>query len=298
MMAMRVRTMKLPHNKNIEFLQKGGCFLYYYEDDPKCMLTNALIDSNSLDIFDDIREKAKFIKDDCLGDVHKCPYIPALWELNTDIFEEPEIEDIEEPEIEMDIISQENDDEIPLLNFGNISVDFDYSWPQETDLITDALIIPTNIILNFCSFVDFGSENNIILQKECKKRQLNFNVGDSLVTHGANTNYPKIAHAIIMDKNSLSPEIQDIGLALYNSLIKLDDVGCKSVSIYPLIKIEKEIMLPNIDLYLKTCIMTIMTFISEYDIRSLSYILIHIPPNFIVNLQDVVRDIDNIDQIY
>jgi len=267
--------MKLKPKNNIEFLENGGCFLYYFDKQPKCLLTNILINSK-IDIFDSQEEQEQFHQDDCNGEIKKCPYICSLWDLNISNQEE--------------VIATDNE-ETPLLNIGNLTIDFDYSWPNETDLYTDTLIIPTDTKLLFNNFIDFGEENNNIIQNECNKRQLSFDIGDVLLTHGANTGYPKIIHSIILKNGNLSMDINQIGLALYNALIKSEDEGYKSVAISPFIKIDKDILMPSINLYLKICLTAISTFVEEYQVNNLEYILIHIPPNFISNLQDVISNI-------
>ena len=292
--------MKLPKKNNILFLENGGCFLYYLDEDPKCFLTNALLEAENIDIFDNTKEKTMFIKNDCGGEIKKCPYISVLWDLDIDnnehsveetsIIDDDTMQELYKVEERM----EEIDEETPLFNIGPLTIDFDYSWPQEHPVLTDALIIPTNTALRFDSFVNFDQENNIILQKECKKRQLTFDVGDSVLTHGANTGFPRIIHGIIMKAGALTTDVQSIGTALYNSLIKADDGGCQSVAISPFVKVDGDIIIPSVNLYLKVCFTTILTFISEYEINNLKYVLVHIPPNFISNLQDVIQDIDNV----
>lgn len=279
--------MKFHPKNNIDFLEKGGCFLYYFDSGQKCFLTRIIMDNDDVDVFSNPMEMKEFINHDCCGDINQCKYLNNLWDLDNK-------SNIDQPIPQEDINNSINN-EIPLLNFSGINVDFDYSWPQESQIITDALLIPTTTNLYFNDFLYFDNNNDLILQKECKKRQIELvNLGDCIVTHGANTGYPKIAHCVIMEPRSLLPDIQDIGLAIYNSLVKLDDIGCQSISIFPFIKIDNNIPIPIVDIFLKVCLTSIMTFISEYETQSLSYILIHIPPNFISNLQDVIQDIDNI----
>ena len=286
--------MKLSKRNNIDFLQNGGCFLYYLDKNPKCLLTNVLLEAENINIFDDNKEKVKFTNDDCNGEIKKCPYISALWNLGIDeesiVDEEPMIEE----SVEEKPIIDEDDEQTPLFELGPLTIDFDYSWPQENPIFTDALFIPTNTALRFDNFVNFRQENNAILLKECKKRQLMFDVGDVILTHGANTGYPRIIHGIMMKAGALTTDVMSIGSALYNALIKAEDEGFKSVAISPFIKIDGDIVIPSVNLYLKTCLTSIITFVSEYDIKQLKYILIHIPPDFISSLQDVVKDIENI----
>jgi len=275
--------MKLSKKNNISFLQNGGCFLYYFEENPKCFLTHSLIRENDFSIFDSPKEIIEFSSHDCLGDIRQCKYINNLWNLHSD-----EIDKMDEMD-EIDEIDEIDDNQT--FSIGNITIDFEYSLPQDNPILTDILFIPTNTALIFSDFMSFHNNNDLILSNECKKRQLIFDTGDCIITHGANTGYPKIAHCIISNPDNLVPEIQDIGLSLYNALMKAEDIGCKSIAIYPLVKIDKDIVLPNISIYLKICITTIKTFISEYEVNNLSYILIHIPADFHNILQDVMKDI-------
>jgi len=284
--------MKLEQKNNIEFLEKGGCFLYYLEQPPKCFLTASLIKDTTVDVFDDIVEKNEFIKHDCRGMIKACPYIYNLW--NIELEEEVEQEEIiEEKEIEEEFQNPyvvDNEGDTPIMKFGNIIVDFDYSWPYENPVTTHALIIPTNTSLQFDKFVDFGLDNNYLIKNECKKRQLLFDVGDCILTSGADTQYPKIAHCMITEKTKI-PENTNIGMSLYNALSKLDDVACQSIALTPLVMIDKELISPNLNLYLKTCLTTIQTFAVEDTVANIQYILIYIPPNFVSDLQSVVSNI-------
>ena len=265
--------MKLSKKNNIKFLENGGCFLYYFSDNPKCLLTMALLDSNVLDVFDDIQEKSDMAQYDCLGNIRKCPYIMNLWNLD-----------------EEEILEEQDE----TLIYGDIVIDFDYSWPYENPIITDVLFIPTNMSLDFRNFLSFDNEIDISIIKECRKRQLDFETGECVLTNGGLTDYPIIIHCIIMDDNQLFPENVNIGMSIYNALSKADDEGCQSISISPMIKIDKDIILPNINLFLKICLTTIRTYVNENETEHLKYILIHIPPNFNSNLQDVISEVDNV----
>lgn len=313
--------MQLKPKNNVDFLTNGGCFLYYFEKDPKCLLTAALIEADSIHAFDSVHEKADFIKNDCEGNVLNCPYVNILWSIQEQqlknignyIKEDNQIEEIEEePEyIEYDKDDEDDEDEniieasteasddgIPVLQFENATVDFDYSWPCEDeinyDLITDALIIPTDVEFNFQSFADVGPSNVAFIQNECKKRQPLFSVGECIVTNGGDTGYPKIIHGIITEHYSVQADLNNIGLAIYNSLLKADSEELQSVAIYPFIKLSSSFVMSNIDLYLKICLTTVNTLLEENELNSLSYILIHIPPDFISNLQDVIQEVHNV----
>lgn len=277
--------MKLKPKNNIEFIEKGGCFLYYFEKDPRCFLTNILIESK-INIFSNDQEKDELYTHNCNGEIKKCPYIHNLWDLNN------KSENINKNNDGNDEKDEKIDkQETPLLNIGPLTIDFDYSWPTENNLYTDALVIPTDTKLLFENFINFGEDNNRIISNECKKRQFSFDIGDVLLTHGANTGYPKIIHGIILKHGGLSMDINQIGLSLYNSFIKADEEGYKSIAIHPFVKIDHDILTPSVNLYLKICLIAISTFVEEYDVKNTEYILIHIPPNFISNLQDVIDSI-------
>ena len=181
-------------------------------------------------------------------------------------------------------------EDLPLLNFNNLNVDFDYSLPFEKDVRTDALLIPTNTNLSFYNFIDFG-ENNTFLINECRKRQLPFEEGDVVKTSGVGTGFPILLHCVIMDSAEMMPDVINVGLSLYNALEKAEEEGCKSISIHPLVVLDGDISMPSINLYIKTCLTTIKTFSEEYEIENLEYILIHIPSNFILNLQELSSNI-------
>jgi hypothetical protein len=257
--------MKIAKKINQDVINYKKCFLYFFEKEPKCFLTNLLTYSKDINIFDNDDEKNHFECHDCNGDFSNCLYIDALWEK----------EDVED---------------LPLLNFNNLNVDFDYSLPFEKDVRTDALLIPTNTNLSFYNFIDFG-ENNTFLINECRKRQLPFEEGDVVKTSGVGTGFPILLHCVIMDSAEMMPDVINVGLSLYNALEKAEEEGCKSISIHPLVVLDGDISMPSINLYIKTCLTTIKTFSEEYEIENLEYILIHIPSNFILNLQELSSNI-------
>lgn len=262
--------MKIKKKIDNDVFNNKKCFLYFFEKEPKCFLTNLLTYSKDINIFDNEDEENIFTHHDCHGDLSNCLYIDALWENDQE-----QIENLED---------------IPLLKFNNITIDFDYSLPIEKDIRTDALLIPTNTNLSFYNFVDFG-ENNTFLINECRKRQLPFSEGDVVKTSGSGTGFPVLFHCVIVDSAEMVPDIMNIGLSLYTALEKADEEGCKSISIHPLVHLEGDISMPSINLYIKTCLTTIKTFSEEFQVENLEYILIHIPSNFILNLQELSLDI-------
>ncbi len=285
--------MKFKKKDGIDFLKNGGCFLYCLNKSPKCLLTFSLLKSN-IDIFNDEEEEIEFLENDCSGYISQCPYIGNIWNISyeDEIEESEEIDLVEEIEDNIEEEVEEIEEDISL-DYNDVHIDFEYSCPPESDSFTDGLIIPTDSYLNFEKFVTFDDDNNEIIRSECRKRQLRFDLGDCLVTHGGNTGYPLISHGIIESGDEII-EVMSIGMAIYNSLIDLDGKGCKSVAISPLLKIDKDMTIPNLDLYLKISITSVITFIEENNAENISYILIHIPSNFVNHLQDVIKDIQNI----
>lgn len=262
--------MKIKKKIDPDVLSYKKCFLYFFENNPKCFLTSLLISSKDINIFDDENEENKFEYHECNGDLSSCLYFDALWENEND--------------------AEIPSEELPLLKFSNINIDFDYSLPFEKDVRTDALLIPTNTNLSFYNFIDFG-ENSKFLINECRKRQTPCDTGDVIKTSGLGTGFPILFHCVIVDSAEMVPEIMDIGLSLYNALEKSDENKCKSISIYPLVFLDGDISLPSINLYIKTCLTTIKTFSEEYEVENLEYILIHIPSNFILDLQELSYNI-------
>jgi len=273
--------MKMNQKSNINFLLNGGCFLYWVDADHKCLLTHLMIDSNH-NWFDDTQEQTLILKHDCGGNIKKCPYIPILWDL-----EEP-------PEaVSEEIITPVNKDDYRL-QFGQLTIDFDFSLPgQDNDLLTDALLIPTDNSLNFRKFFYIDDQNAEIIQRECRQRQVETLLGNYIITSGAMSGYPLFGHCIIAEENGLQPESEAIALSVYNVLPMLDNRNCQSVAIFPLIMIDEDIIIPKIDLYLKILLTTLETLSNEYDFQGLKYVLIHIPPDFDINLQDVTSDFNN-----
>jgi len=275
--------MKVQQKSNINFLLNGGCFLYWMNHDHKCLLTHLMIDGNHT-WFDDIQEKTSMLQHDCQGNIKKCPYIPMLWNL-----EESQEEMAPEAEAEAPIDAQDY-----RLQLGPLTIDFDFSLPgQNNDLMTDALLIPTDSSLNFRRFFYIDDENAEMIQRECRQRQIDPSLGQYAITSGGISGYPLFGHCIIAEENGLQPEPEAIALSVYNILPMLDNRNCQSIAIFPLIMIENDFVIPKIDLYLKILLTTLETLSSETNFEHLKYVLIHIPPDFDVDLQEVASDFNN-----
>ena len=72
--------MKIAKKINQDVINYKKCFLYFFEKEPKCFLTNLLTYSKDINIFDNDDEKNHFECHDCNGDFSNCLYIDALWE--------------------------------------------------------------------------------------------------------------------------------------------------------------------------------------------------------------------------
>jgi hypothetical protein len=225
------------------------------------------------------------LQHDCQGNIKKCSYIPLLWNLK-----EPQEEIMPKIKEEITPANEQNSS----LQFGQLTVDFDFSLPgQNNDLMTDALLIPTDSSLNFRRFFYIDGENAEIIQRECRQRQIDPSLGQYAITSGAMSGYPLFGHCIIAEENGLQPEPEAIALSVYNILPMLDNRNCQSIAIFPLIMIDNDIVIPKIDLYLKILLTTLETLSSETNFEHLKYVLIHIPPDFNVDLQEVASDFNN-----
>jgi len=313
-------------NMQIESKKKehDGCFLYWRNKKPFCLLTHLMTVSKW---FDNDQEAIEFSSFDCGGNLKFCPYVKILWKEDSDKIEEGVIENnrthqaeegviennrthqAEEEKIIEDTLLQEEDNikgdsfqddeeafdisnrlEDSIFTLGDITLDFDYSMPFDTTDRTDALLIPTNVNFLFDKFFDFH-ELNYDIYAECKKRMSKpFSIGENIITPGLSTGFPYITHCVIMDANEISPNIQSIGIAIYNAILALDEKGCQSISIAPMIFENGEI---RTERYIQALIISLLTLQEEYGISNIKYILIHIFDDLSVSLQDLLEDINN-----
>lgn len=270
-----------------------GCFLYWRDTQPYCLLTHLM---SVAKWFNDDKEAIEFRCIDCNGEMDNCPYIDILWGTE----KQEEIKDKTEEEIKNEIEKNEEyseeelaEEENTIFNIGNITLDFEFSMPFDNDIRTDALLIPTDTDFRFDRLFNFYNLNDSMYE-ECRKRMaVPFKVGEFMITPGLSSGFPYISHCVVMNNSDTSPDLQAVGMSIYNALIDLDEKQCKSISVAPMVFVDKDIIVPNTEKYLQALMISILTYQEEIGFDNIEYIIIHIFNDLNVSLQELLSNINN-----
>jgi hypothetical protein len=213
--------MKFEKRSDIEsWISTGGCPFYFHELPPRCAVTRMALSGK--DVFDDDEERDVISSFDCRGDMHICPYVSAMWNL-----EDPTGEDTDGPPMMSQIIIPEFDIEIEVA---------DHITPRSDGVV----VIPTTSMGLWenmgwgCSWSD---ETRARINAELSMFEKPLPIGWAVVTDGHGSGYDSVIHAVIFDDvNNHGLMTTDVHSAVSSALSVADEIpdGVTAIDIRPM----------------------------------------------------------------